>query len=75
MVDKFFYICDAKRKIADGACSGAACKYLKKGECERTSDEKYAKNRFDRDHFEFVTYQSQGDLDIYSEKNKKGEYI
>ena len=57
MADKFFYICDAKRKIADGACSGAACKYLKKGECERTSDEKY------------------GDLDIYSEKNKKGEYI
>ena len=66
MADKFFYICDAKRKIADGACSGAACKYLKKGECERTSDEKYAKNKFDRD---------QGDIDIYSEKNKKGEYI
>ena len=77
MSDKFYYICDAKRKLADGACSGEECKYLNNGEnlCERTADPKYAKNKFDRKNFEFVCHQTQGDLDIYSEKNEKGEYI
>lgn len=76
MVDKFYYICDAKRKIADGACSGESCAYLHDfGNCERTADQKYAKNKFDRKNFEFITYQAQGDLDIYSERNKKGEYL
>lgn len=75
MADKFYYICDAKRKLKDEACTGKTCKYLKNGDCERTADHKYAKNKFDRKNFQFVAYQAQGDLDIYSEKDKKGNYI
>ena len=75
MSDQFIYICDAKRKLKDGACTGESCKYLNDGNCERTKDYQYAKNKFDKKNFEFVCHQTQGDLDIYSEKNKKGEYI
>ena len=74
-MDKFYYICNYKKRIADGKCSGSGCKYLKKGECERTSDEAYAKNKFQRENFKFVVHYTQGDLDIYSEQNRKGEFI
>lgn len=67
MPDKFFYICDAKRKILDGKCPGTCCKYLKSGDCELTSNSKYAKNEFNRDHFFFVYHQERGDIDYYSE--------
>lgn len=75
MTDQFYYICDAKRKINDGVCTGESCKYLNDGECERTKDIQYAKNEFNRKNFEFVCHQTQGDIDIYSEKNEKGECI
>lgn len=77
MVDKYYYICDYKRKISDGKCSGAECKFLGNGEslCERTADAAYAKNKFDKKNFEFITYQAKGDLDIWSERNEEGDYI
>lgn len=78
MPDRFYYICDSKRKIADGKCDGASCKLVNRGEngyCERTSDPKYAKNKFDRKNFQFVYNEPHGDYDIYSEVNKKGEYL
>lgn len=77
MADVFYYICDWKRKIADGKCMGESCKGLhgKFGTCERTSDPKYAKNSFDICNFEFVEHREQNDTDYYSEKNSKGEYL
>lgn len=76
--DVFLYICDAKRKITDKKCSGAACKYLKNGDCERTIDISYAKNEFNWRNFEFLEHREREgsyDYDVYSEKNSKGEVL
>ena len=77
MADVFYYICDWKRKIADGKCTGESCKGLhrKFGNCERTADPKYAKNKFDISNFGFVEHREQNDTDYYSEKDSKGEYL
>ena len=76
--DVLLYICNYKKKIADGKCSGAACKFLKNGDCERTEHFEYAKNKFDFRNFEFLGhFQREGmyDYDVYIERNSKGETI
>lgn len=77
--DVFLYICDAKRKLKDGKCTGESCMFLyDDGTCERTTDIYYAKNEFDWKNFEFLEHkqrESKYDYDVYSERNSKGEYI
>ena len=76
MPDKFYYICNHRKMLKDKACTGEFCKFKHKdGACERTSNAKYAKNKYNPANFKFVYHDPHNDTDYFSEINDEGEYF
>lgn len=57
----YLYICDSNKRIADGNCTGIACRVF--NDCCHTSNEYYAKNSKENRYFEYYcAYDKDGNI-------------